>query len=788
MTLRSLRLLNLAQNTRSFPDAAPQRTRYLDVCQPDAVPPTSSSSPRFPPRHRVSAFSALFSLCTALAQQPALSPHAGYVYPAGGRQSSTTEITVGGQALQGVNNAYLSGPGVRVSVLDYERPMTPAQATTLREEAQKLNEKRTANPAAFPQADMQKLLDLREKLAKFVRRPMNPAIAETVRLSVTIDPAAAPGERELRLATPNGMTNPLVFQIGTLPELSRPHAEAITAPNPNARPNQQRGVTLSTTPTVPVEITLPIVVNGQIMPGAIDRYKFTATKGQHLVAIANARELIPYISDAVPGWFQATLALKDSAGHEIDYADHYTFHPDPVLDYEIPADGQYTIEIKDSIYRGREDFVYRVAFGELPFITSIFPLGGKSGVHTPVALKGWNLNVGQASRPAVSGFVSLPNSNSVPFQVDTLPEALEKEPNDQPKTAQKLKLPVIVNGRIEKPGDQDVFRFDAKAGDEIVAEVMARRLDSPLDSVLRLTDAKGKQLAVNDDCEDKSAALLTHQADSRILFKLPASGTYYLYLADTQHKGGSDYAYRLRVSKPQPDFELRVTPSGINARSGSTVPVSVHAIRRDGFAGDIAVKLKDAPAGFSLEGAVIPAGQNQVRMTLTVPVVHIEAPHKLTFEGHATIAGHEVHHAAIAAEDMMQAFYYHHLVASSELVVRVMGNNRPPVTWKAYTDKPVKVSSGATTSVQIPVPNQRLGGQVQMTLNEPPDGITIQSVTPSPTGVNITFKADPAKAKPGLKGNLILDAFIDRPAPNTKQGTRRQPLGTLPAVPFEVVQ
>jgi hypothetical protein len=201
MTLRSLRLLNLAQNTRSFPDAAPQRTRYLDVCQPDAVPPTSSSSPRFPPRHRVSAFSALFSLCTALAQQPALSPHAGYVYPAGGRQSSTTEITVGGQALQGVNNAYLSGPGVRVSVLDYERPMTPAQATTLREEAQKLNEKRTANPAAFPQADMQKLLDLREKLAKFVRRPMNPAIAETVRLSVTIDPAAAPGERELRLPT-----------------------------------------------------------------------------------------------------------------------------------------------------------------------------------------------------------------------------------------------------------------------------------------------------------------------------------------------------------------------------------------------------------------------------------------------------------------------------------------------------------------------------------------------------------------------------------------------------------
>jgi hypothetical protein len=737
---------------------------------------------------RLSAFApaALLAVCSALAQQPAISPHAGYVYPAGGRQSSTFEVTVGGQSLQGVNNAYLSGPGVKVDVLDYDRPLTQGQANMLREQMQELNKKRQANPAAFPEADMLKLTEIREKLQKFVRRPMNLAIAESVRLSITIEAGATPGERELRLATPNGMTNPLIFQIGTLPEMVRKNAEAINAPGA-ARPAQQRNVIPSTAPTVPMEIPLPVVVNGQIMPGAIDRYRFSATKGQHLVAVANARELIPYISDAVPGWFQATLALKDSSGKEIDYADHYTFHPDPVLYYEIPADGQYTIEIKDSIYRGREDFVYRIALGELPFVTSIFPLGGKSGARAPVDLKGWNLPVAQASRPAVTGYVSIPNSNFVPFRVDDLPEALEKEPNDQAKSAQKLKLPMIINGRIDKPGDQDVFRIDGKAGDEVVAEVMARRLNSPLDSILRLTDSKGKQLAVNDDSEDKSAALLTHQADSCILFKLPAKGTYYLYLADSQHKGGPEYAYRLRVSKPQPDFELRVTPSGINARSGAIVPVSVHAIRRDGFNGDISVKLKEAPAGFALEGAVIPAGQNQVRMTLTVPVVHIESPHKLTFEGHASIGGHDVHHAAIAADDMMQAFYYHHLVAAEEVVVRVMGNQRPPVVWKPYSDKPVKVPAGATTSVQIPVPNSRLGGQVHMALNEPPDGITIQSVTPSPTGVSVTIKADPAKAKPGLKGNLILDAFVDRPAPNTKQGTRRQPLGTLPAVPFEVV-
>jgi hypothetical protein len=54
---------------------------------------------------------------------------------------------------------------------------------------------------------------------------------------------------------------------------------------------------------------------------------------------------------------------------------------------------------------------------------------------------------------------------------------------------------------------------------------VARRLDSPLDSILKLTDAKGKQIAMNDDFEDKGAGLLTHQADSLIRIKLPATGT-----------------------------------------------------------------------------------------------------------------------------------------------------------------------------------------------------------------------------------------------------------------------
>ena len=55
----------------------------------------------------------------------------------------------------------------------------------------------------------------------------------------------------------------------------------------------------------------------------------------------------------------------------------FHFQPDPVLGYKVPKDGDYVLEVKDGLYRGREDFVYRIEAGELPFITSIFPLGGR---------------------------------------------------------------------------------------------------------------------------------------------------------------------------------------------------------------------------------------------------------------------------------------------------------------------------------------------------------------------------------------------------------------------------
>ena len=597
-------------------------------------------------------------------------------------------MAISGQYLDGVTDVDICGGGIKTTVLEHVKPLNGKQIALLRDRLKELQEMMNsekpiepnsdaapdANAAINPEPKMDKkalqkeMTEIKEKLANPKNRNRdNPQLAEDVTIRIVLAPDAEPGERELRLKTALGLSNPLAFYVGRLPEYTEKEPKTSTT---------EAGMS----------ITLPAIVNGQILPGDVDRFRFQASKGQQLVASVSAQELLPYLADAVPGWFQATLALYDAKGNELAYDDDYKFHSDPVLYYEIPKDGEYVIEIRDAIYRGREDFVYRITVGELPFITSIFPLGGQVDTQTTVELKGWNLPVGKLTMDANDKepgnyplFVHKEEliSNRVPFAVDKLPEYPEQKPNYQQGNAQLVKPPVIVNGRIDQPGDVDVFRFEDRDGNEIVAEVYARRLDSPLDSVLKLTDANDHQIAFNDDYEDKGAGLTTHQADSRLSVTLPANGTYYLHISDAQHKGGEAYSYRLRISPPQPDFELRVVPSSINARAGATVPITIYALRKDGFSDNIALTLKDAPRGFKLSGGKVPANQDQVRLMLTVPPMPSEEPISLRLEGHAIIQGREVVHPAVPAEDMMQAFFYRHLVPAKDLKVAILPRGKP---------------------------------------------------------------------------------------------------------------
>jgi hypothetical protein len=293
------------------------------------------------------------------------------------------------------------------------------------------------------------------------------------------------------------------------------------------------------------------------------------------------------------------------------------------------SDGPHTVEIHDAIYRGREDFVYRI-------LVTDKVLAHKTAV-------------------------------SIPGEIH------EKEPNNGLAQANRTAFPALVGGCIDAPGDRDVYAIRGTPGSPLAAEVTARRTGSPMDSALAAIDSRGRHLAFNDDWEDRSEGLLTHHADSRITTTIPPDGVLFVFVTETQQRGGADYRYGLRIGPLHPDFQLRVTPSAVSGRAGTTVPVTVHVLRREGFAGEVSLALIDSPPGFAVADVRIPAGRDSAQFGIRMPAAGRLEPYPLRIGGTATINGTEVTREAVPAEEMMQAFAFRHLVPCREFLVSVFG-------------------------------------------------------------------------------------------------------------------
>jgi hypothetical protein len=631
-------------------------------------------------------------------------PYIGYVYPAGGQQGATFQIKLGGQGLDDVHSVLVTGSGVSARIMDYYRRLNPQEMQLLNEQLREL--KKATSAVAVANAQMKGAEEMIARIEKrqreYVQTPACASISSLVFAEVTMAKNAEPGAREICLVTTKGISNPLVFHVGQLPERTRKPMITATiqvlgkeASALRKRPPEE----------AEVRIELPCTVNGQIASGEINRYRFTARHGQRLVVSTQARSLIPFIADAVPGWVQPVISIRDTNGKQLAFADDYRCRPDPVLLFEVPKDGEYVLGITDAIYRGREDFIYRVSIGEVPFVTGIFPLGAKMGEVVTPTLQGWNLQNTTLALPTEGAGIHMVTPtgkeilNSLPFVLDTMPDKLEGEPNNTTALAQDATLPIIINGRIDNSGDSDVFQFTGKSNDTVVAEVLARWLDSPLDAFIKLTDASGKVIAFSDDREDIGAGVNTHHADPWLMATLPADGAYFVHISDTARKGGEEYGYRLRLSQPQPDFDLRVVPSNISFRTNSSASVTVYAQRKDGFARSIELALRNSPSGFAAVPVKLSSGQTSARFTIRGPSTPTKCAVNLTITGTAPVGDKQIVREAVPAEDRMQAFLWRQLVPASEFKALVFDPSRDlPPKRPAPKRPPVVTNDAAATN------------------------------------------------------------------------------------------
>jgi hypothetical protein len=150
--------------------------------------------------------------------------------------------------------------------------------------------------------------------------------------------------------------------------------------------------------------------------------------------------------------------------------------------------------------------------------------------------------------------------------VDDLPTLAESADNKTRQSAQELNLPVALEGTAEAES-YDYFRFRAERGQRLSVAVVARRLGSPMDPVIRLLDSQGqleRELAYSDDEEAIGA-------DCRFVHTFANAGNYLLELRDIRYLGGVDYRYRLRLG----DFPLATATFPLGVQRGAKCQLKI---------------------------------------------------------------------------------------------------------------------------------------------------------------------------------------------------------------------
>jgi hypothetical protein len=166
---------------------------------------------------------------------------------------------------------------------------------------------------------------------------------------------------------------------------------------------------------------------------------------------------------------------------------------------------------------------------------------------------------------------SLGTSNMVIFEMDSLPQVQEVEPNDTPGQSQRVELPATLVGTLSSAGDVDTYQFRGQVGQEVVFQPLAASLGSPLQSVLTLRDSNGQVVA--------RAGEFSRNPETVLTTKLPADGWYTIAISDLEKKGGWNYFYLLRAGSLP--YVTEVFP--LSVRAGQAAEIAVKGVNLGGL-------------------------------------------------------------------------------------------------------------------------------------------------------------------------------------------------------------
>lgn len=466
------------------------------------------------------------------------------------------------------------------------------------------------------------------------------------RFTITVASNVPPGVCDVRFVGRFGISNPRAFEITTNPSWSIPAT--------------------NNSPTAVVHLPLNTIADAHVTANAVDHYGVELKQGQRVLARIVSRELDSKL--------EPVLVFFNAEGHELLRARR------SFLDFTAPSDGKYLLKVHDALYRGGNDYFYRLSFLTSPHVDFAIPNVLRAGETNRVLLVGRNLpgsTLGsrtgvdrrrleertveivaptsadsrevlmKRSGAVIDGFNwsfrdTNGQSNPIKFSLTQFP--VVTGPTSASITP--ISIPTEYCGQFQARGGLSGVQFTAKKGEVAWIEVFSDRLGWPTDPsavIQRLAETKDPQAAaswsdvlelpeLDSNVGDRDFNTASRDCGGR--FESPADATYRVVVRDLYNLGTANprYSYRLSVRRETPDFRLvaipaqpprpkddnrEIHPVSPIVRRGGTQAIRVVAFRRDGFGGEIELNAIGLPKGVkSPSGRILP-GQNTGWLFLT---------------------------------------------------------------------------------------------------------------------------------------------------------------------------
>lgn len=617
------------------------------------------------------------------------------VNPAGAKVGTTVEVLFAGTDLEDLDKMIFSHSGIK--------------AEPIYEEVKKEDPKK-ADPKKSDKA------------------PMPPASPKLIKFKVTISAETPLGIHDVRISGKSGVSNSRAFQVTDLNEINEKE------PN-NDIPEAQK-------------LEINTVVNGVISaPTDVDFFSIKVKKGQRILASCLASSID---SKAIP-----LVEIFDTEDRLLSSSKNYDGN-DALADFTAPSDGDYIIRVCQFTYNaGSQEHFYRLMVGTFPWIDAVFPNAVVTGQTVPATYYGRNLQGGvldpmqktdgilleKSSAPLTcppTGSLSFSKyttkispqmlwnkafeaklknasgtSNAVLVTVSDIPVVLEKDDNDTITKAQKIAVPCLICGKIDKRGDKDWYSFSAKKSEKVLIKLAGESLGSQADLFFRILGKDGKSAVSElDDLQDPLNIKLGYNTTDpgSYLFNIPEDGDYSVLVGSRQSSNlfGARHHYQLRLAPPMENFNLVVMPSSnfrpdvLSIPKGGMNYLSVFAFREDGYKGEIIISAENLPAGCKAEPLIIHESLNRASLVIRAEDNALDSTSIPKITGTATVNGKKIIREAIPVSIVWPLVANQNIVAISRvdrgIIAEVRDKNS--LTMKATIDKN-KIVQGEKGTIKV---------------------------------------------------------------------------------------